>query len=156
MMYQEAPHPTELEDLIQRLHYKDGWGFELRDLLRDPPTTHSGRSWGLTLSITIVCRNSYSDEMVRVSHLFPVPPATYDQRSWQRWLFEQIVNVERHEAMEFFRLRERAVGEDNAEIVTEYRPYAPSHGPGNDPYMLREVGTDIDARTSFRGALNPA
>lgn len=68
------------------------------------------------------------------------PPATYDQRSWRRWLFDRILDVEKHEAMEFFQVAGR-------------RPYAPSHGPGNDPYMIREVGTDTDQRTSFRGDL---
>ena len=26
---------------------------------------------------------------------------------------------------------------------------------GNDPYLIREVGTDLDRRTSFRGEVNP-
>jgi hypothetical protein len=28
------------------------------------------------------------------------------------------------------------------------------HGPGNDPYMVREVGTELDVKTSFRGEVN--
>ena len=75
-------------------------------------------------------------------HYFPVPPAAYDVRSWRRWLLEQVLLVERHEACEFFQL----AGD---------RPYAPSHGPGNDPYLIRELGTDEDVRTSFRGELLP-
>jgi hypothetical protein len=35
------------------------------------------------------------------------------------------------------------------------RSFAPSHGPGNDPYLVREIGTDLDQRTSFRGEVNP-
>jgi hypothetical protein len=35
------------------------------------------------------------------------------------------------------------------------RPYAPLHGPGNDCYLVAELATDIDKRTSFRGELNP-
>lgn len=31
------------------------------------------------------------------------------------------------------------------------RPYAPSHGPGNDPYLIREIGTVEDVETSFLG-----
>ena len=27
--------------------------------------------------------------------------------------------------------------------------------PANDPYMIRELGTDEDRRTSFRGELTP-
>lgn len=33
------------------------------------------------------------------------------------------------------------------------RPYSPNHGPGNDPYMICEVGTDEEKRTSFRGVV---
>ncbi len=28
--------------------------------------------------------------------------------------------------------------------------------PGNDPYLVREIGTDLDRRTSFRGEVNDA
>ena len=38
--------------------------------------------------------------------------------------------------------------------IGEEHPYAPSHGPGNDPYMIREVGTVEDQRTSFTGELH--
>jgi hypothetical protein len=50
--------------------------------------------------------------------------------------------------MEDFQIRDSP----GSEHVT--RPYAPSHGPGNDPYMVREVGTTIDQRTSYRGVLD--
>ena len=151
-LHQEAPYPLELRALLKRLQYKQGWNFELTDIDRGQG------SIGLTLTITITTPNSYHpDQVIRVAHLMPVPPAAYDQRSWQRWLFDQILLVERHEACEFFTL----VTQDdfitlNGEQVSEwrYKPYAPSHGPGNDPYMIREVGTNEDRRTSFRGELN--
>lgn len=34
------------------------------------------------------------------------------------------------------------------------KPYAPSHGFGQDPYIVRELGTEKDQRTSFRNELN--
>jgi hypothetical protein len=138
LMRQEAPYPAELDSLVGSLTYKDGWSFLLRELDRGQG------SKGLTLVITVTTVNSYPPhEPLRVAHYMPVPPAAYDERSWQRWLFEQILLVERHEACEFFTLD----GD---------KPYAPSHGPGNDPYLVREVGTDLDRRTSFRGEVNPA
>lgn len=141
-MTQTAPYPAELRFLVTGLEYKQDWEFRLSDIERDPPTTHQGRSAGLTLIITITCPDSYHPDQLRsVAHYFPVPPATYDERSWRRWLFDRILDVEKHEAMEFFQIAGR-------------RPYAPSHGPGNDPYMIREVGSDADQRTSFRGELN--
>jgi len=133
----EAPYPEELAELVEGCRYRPGWRVGLHDLDRGQG------SRGLTLDILTLTPDSYEpDQMIRVHHYFPVPPAAYDRRSWQRWLFEQFQLVERHECMEFFQ-------------IDSERPYAPSHGPGNDPYLIREVGTDIDRRTSFRGELNP-
>lgn len=138
-MFQCAPYPTILAGLVATLRYATGWEFTLRDIVRDPAPLGEPHSAGLTLDITITCEDAYHPgEMRRVAHYFPVPPATYDKRSWRRWLFDRIMDVHRHEAMEGFQ-------------VDGERPYAPSHGPGNDPYMVREVGTDLDRRTSFRG-----
>lgn len=132
----EAPYPAELQDLVARCVYRPWWVVRLEDMDRGQG------SKGLTLVITTSTVDTYRpSEPIRVNHLFPVPPASYDRRSWQRWLFDQFVLVETHEAMEFFQ-------------VDGVRPYAPSHGPGNDPYMVREIGTDLDRRTSFRGEVN--
>ena len=133
---QVAPYPIELEQLVNSLTYKKNWNFYLQEEDRGQ------ESKGLTLVIAISTPDSYHpDEIRRVNHLMIVPAASYDERSWQRWLFEQICLVETHEAMEFFQ-------------VEGVRPYAPSHGPGNDPYMVREIGTATDQKTSFRGELN--
>lgn len=144
-MTQTAPWPADLADLIDRLRYKAGWDFRLESIDRGQ------MSFGFTLIVTIDTPNSYNEaERRRVAHFMPVPPAAFDRRSWQRWLLEQVLLVERHEACEFFRL----AGDDPRGSWD--RPYAPSHGPGNDPYMVREVGTEADVRTSFRGETNPA
>jgi hypothetical protein len=132
-MRQTAPHPALLEELVAGLTYKAGWDFAVRDLDRGQG------SQGLTLCIRIVTPDSYHPETLRrVMHYMPVPPAAFDVRSWRRWLFEQILLVERHEACEFFQ-------------VGGARPYAPHHGPGNDPYVVFELGTDEDVRTSYLG-----
>lgn len=137
-MRQEAPRPDVLFTLVEGLTYKPGWKFAL---LEDYDRGQG--SVGLTLDITTNARNSYHPErMVNVHHLMIVPAASYDARSWSRWLLEQIILVERHEACEFFTL-------------PGGKPYAPHHGPGNDPYIIFEHGTDLDVRTNFRGAVNP-
>lgn len=133
---QEAPYPIELADLVAKLTYRPGWSFGLGDVDRGQGSA------GLTLVIRahVVC--GYAPDRKRtVVHYMPVPPAAYDRRSWQRWLLDQCLLVERHEACEFF-------------TVDGDKPYAPSHGPGNDPYMVREVGTDLDRRTAFTGKVN--
>lgn len=138
IMRQEAPYPEALAQLLEGLAYKPGWTFTLSDIDRGQG------SRGLTLDIVTLTANSYHPEQTnyRVHHYFIVPAAAYDERSWRRWLLNRLLEVESHEACEFFQ-------------IGDERPYAPSHGPGNDPYLIREVGTDVDARTSFRGEVAP-
>jgi hypothetical protein len=145
-MTQTAPYPDALAYLVERLVYRPGWAFKLAH------TDRGQGSEGLTLIITTRGYDSYHPERgehYKVNHYMPVPPAAFDERSWQRWLFDQLLLVERHECMEFFALI--APGDEEPALM---RPYAPSHGPGNDPYIVREIGTGLDARTSFRGEVN--
>jgi hypothetical protein len=144
-MRQEAPDPVVLRGLVDCLRYKDGWTFGLVDIDRGQG------SKGLTLIINRRGPDSYHPQQdISVNHYMIVPAAGYDGRSWQRWLFDQILLVERHEACAFFKLHD-SPGSEHA-----VRPYAPSHGPGNDPYLIRETGTALDAATSFRGDIDPA
>jgi hypothetical protein len=137
-MSQEAPYPTELADLVEKLEYKNGYRISLEHRNRGQG------SLGLTLTIQITGPDSYDpNRIIRVNHFFPVPPASYLRHTWQRWLLEQILLVERHEACEFF-------------TVAGEKPFAPHHGPGEDPYTVFEHGTSEQVRTSFRGELNPA
>lgn len=135
-MSQVAPYPVILQRLVADLTYKKGWHFYL---------AHEDRgqdSVGLTLNITITTPNTYHpEEVIRVRHLMIVPPAAYDERSWRRWLFDQILLVEQHEAAEFFQ-------------IGNTRPLAPLHGPGNSPYLICEFATDEERRTSFRGVVH--
>lgn len=134
---QVAPFPVALARLVEATTYRPGWSVKLADTDRDQGSV------GLTLDIITLGYNSYHPEQgehYRVHHYFPVPPAAYDERSWRRWLLDQFLLVERHECCEFF-------------AIDGEKPYAPSHGPGNDPYLIREVGTDLDRRTSFRGEI---
>lgn len=135
-MTQAAPFPDELSYLVKKCTYRDGWQVWLMEEDRGQDSV------GLTLTIQTNTVNSYRhDEPMAVRHLFIVPAASYDRRSWQRWLLERFRDVESHEACEFF-------------TIAGEKPYAPSHGPGNDPYLIREVGTEVDRKTSFRGELN--
>lgn len=139
-MHQEAPYPAVLADVVRRLEYvPDGrrWHFALADLDRGQG------SRGLTLVITITGRDSYSDRIITVNHYMLVPPAAYDERSWTWWLFQQVSLVEQHERMEWFKIGGRPV-------------YPPAHGPGNDPYLILGYGSDLDRRTAYTGAVNPA
>ncbi len=139
VMTQQAPEPFALAELVRQLTYRPGWTFDLADLDRGQG------SKGRTLVITTAGYDAYHPDRgtgYRVHHYMPVPPAAYDERSWCRWLFNQLLAVETHEAMEFFA------------IAGDHR-YSPNHGPGNDPYIVAELTTEQARRTSFRGDLNP-
>ena len=141
-MRQEARNPRELFELVDRLEYKPGWTFGLADIDRGQYCK------GLTFIVTARVPDSYQPErMISVNHYFPVPAAAFDRRSWQRWLLDQVLLTEQHEACEFFRLRSQTG-------LGAKRPYAPNHGPGRNPYTIHELGTAADAETSFRGVRN--
>jgi len=137
-MRQIAPESEILESLVYNLAYRPGWILKLKDIDRGQG------SEGLTFIVTTVGYDTYNldrGETYRVNHYFPVPPAAYNERAWKRWLLEQLLLVERHEACEFFQ-----IGDD--------RPFAPNHGPGNDPYTIVEYSTDEDRRTKYTGEVN--
>ena len=123
--HQEGPAETValLEALVAEVSYKPGWTFELWDGERHGE--HYIGSSGLTLSIRAQVENSVSGDTTGVHHIMPIPPATWDRRTWERWVLDQILLVERHEAMEFYRVGSRT-------------PFFPSHGAGSDPYEIRE------------------
>src|SRR5712664_325841 len=99
-MEQKAPYPEILVDLVRRLQYRPGWAIYIEHFDRGQG------SIGLTLIIRTLTTNSYKpeDKNYRVNHFMPVPPAAYNEQSWRRWLLEQILLVERHEACEFFKI----------------------------------------------------
>lgn len=162
-LLQKAPYPEVLHDLVDQLSYREdrGWRVWLEGLVRDRDPDGEALSEGLTLVVQRCGPDSYHPETIlRVDHYFPVPPATYDLRSWRHWLFDRLGDVDTHERMEDFQLVHKAKGgyvKGDGSHVDELRerPFAPSHGPGNDPYLVREYGTGKDRRTSFRGELNP-
>jgi hypothetical protein len=135
VMTQGAPWPEPLAALCRGLELttRPGWEVDLQNIDRGQG------SKGLTLVVIIKGPDSYQpDRDIKVAHYFPVPPAAYDGRSWRRWLFERLADVDTHELCEGF-------------TIYGAKPYAPSHGPGNDPYMVREVGTVADQETRFTG-----
>lgn len=137
MMTQLAPWPTDLEQMVEELKHRPRYHARLEDIDRGQGCK------GLTLIVQITEPDAYHEGLNRsVAHYFPVPAAAYDYRSWRRWLFNQLNSISLHEDMEHF-------------TIDGEKPFAPSHGPGNDPYLVREVGTELDQKTSFRGEVNP-
>lgn len=131
-LVQVAPWPEALEDLVRRSRYRahEGWSVRLvEDFARDENASREVIGHGTTLIVTTQGYDTYHPERgttYGVNHYFIVPAATYNRSSWRRWLFEQYAKIERHECME------------NFVVDTDERPFAPLHGPGEDPYSVHE------------------
>lgn len=129
-------HQSVLRPLVDKAMCKPGWQFELRE------EEEEDGSSSLRLIISVSGKNSRNpDQILVVNHYFPVPEATYNMKSWRRWLFEMCLRVENHEMSEWFR-------------IGEERPFAPLHGPGEDPYTIHEFRDVVDANTNQDGSIN--
>jgi hypothetical protein len=124
MVMQEAPFPDELADLVAHLRYRPGWTFTLLpDHVRDRDAEGNVTSRGLTLDIVTLGYDSYHPERGEtygVHHYRIVPPATFNRQSWQRWLLDQVLAVEQHEACEFFALATPCEGSRRTGPTFEY------------------------------------
>lgn len=117
--------------IVSRAQCKPGWTFGLVN-----------ESGAFRLVITVPGVDSYHpDQRLTVSHFFPVPIATFNEKTWRRWIFEMCRRVENHELGEWFQV-------DGA------RPFAPLHGPGEDPYTFHEFRDESDARTIQDGSVS--
>lgn len=152
-MAQYAPYPVELEKLVGRLKYRPGWRFALRDVERDPEDTHSGSAGGLTFEVYALTMDAYHAnlKMQRYTrHLFVVPAATYNAIAWLEWIGQCLDLIEQHERCEFMRLGNGDSYEFNDE---DMRPFAPLHGPGDNPYVVHHLASDLQRRTSWQGVV---
>lgn len=126
-------HAAEaLAQVVSEITYKDGWTLRL-DYIERPTEQYTG-SEGLTLRIHAVVPNSVKPGQVTyVEHWMAVPPTSWARDAWVRWVLDQIILVETHEAMEFY-------------SVGGFKPYFPAHGPGRDPYEISLTDAEIDRR----------
>lgn len=134
---------SELQQLVGELRYKPGWHFWLRsgftessgvsrliDWGQQPGTTCSGPAI-LHPPVFLIIEVETKDSTDPTRSLFIRHSFSADllphlvSLNWRRWLLDRILDVERHEAMEFF-----AIGDD--------RPFYPDHGPDAQLYMIKE------------------
>lgn len=144
MLTQTAPWPTELEWLVDHCSYRahEGWRVRLyADLERDSDAHGNWVGHGTTLAIYTRGYDAYHPENgigYGVVHYFIVPAATYNRDAWNEWLFFRFRDVETHEAGENY-------------IIDGERPFAPTHGPGENPYVVHSYRDEIAARTRPNG-----
>lgn len=100
---------TLLRRLVAEVSYKPGWTFKV--------------GGPLNRFVCVFATTPDSDDPTRTrctQHMFEAPPLD-DLRAAARWLFDRLLEAERHEAGEFFAL----AGE---------RPFYPHHQDEGSPY----------------------
>ena len=113
-----GPQYQPLIDVVATMAYRPCW-----EIVVDPDYIR-GDTRGPTLVVRAYTADTYRPEVIlRVNHWFGIPPVDWSRETWQAWVFDRLLDVERHEAMEYF-------------TVDGVRPYAPAHGAGGDPYRL--------------------
>ncbi len=123
-----------LRKLVAEVQCKPGWSFRLAD-----------EDGALRLVIRVAGVDAFDPESERaVNHHHPVPTTTFNEKSWRRWILDQCMRTEAHEVCEWLRF-----GEGDEEM----RPFLPTHGPGEDPYVIREYRSEDDAFTTQDGSL---
>lgn len=113
-----------LIDVVRSITYKPGWTITIEHMTRR--YEHLAGGEGMTLRIEFRNQDSTNPgNEVGLDHYFAVPPAMYDRETWERWVFDRIVEMETHEAMEFFH-------------VDGWAPFFPPHGDmnGRSPYTI--------------------
>lgn len=108
----------ELLALVEVFEYKPGWSQYIQHELADDG------AGGWHLFIVSNTENSLKpNEKISVRHGFLIPAASYNKNSWMNWLLMRCVDVETHEACEFFK-------------IDGVRVFAPHHGNGENPYII--------------------
>lgn len=108
--------PEHLRAIVEATAYRPGWEFRLGTFDGHPAL------WIITDDV-----DSYDQtKPMRVTHAFPVPVTAYGREEWEEWVLDRCLDVDRHEAGEFF-------------MVDGRRLFAPRHGPGQNPYRLYRV-----------------
>lgn len=91
--------------------------------------------------IFVKSRDNYDASKERTTrHEHPAPICTFIEKSWRRWLFDRCRASMDHEMGEMIRWG-------------DVRPFAPTHGPGEDPYVVREYRDPLDALTTQTGSV---
>jgi len=113
------PYPVgaleQLQGVLDRVTYREGWRFGLED---------HGLFWALGIQVDEV---DSTDGRSRAApwHHRPIPREDRTVEEWERWVLDQVILAEQHEACEFFRV-------DGVQV------YLPDHR--GDPYEIERKG----------------
>lgn len=90
MMRLDGLDVEPLRNILRQFTYKPGWTFNIRDDM---------------LAIRLLAPDTDNVEnIISVNNEVVIPRFVDERFPWDRWLLDQIMNVERHEAQEFFKI----------------------------------------------------
>lgn len=120
-----------LEEVVKHVSYKPGWWFSLEYRARNGEHLAGGGGLTLTVGADLPDSTNNGATSTGVGHFFAVPPAAYNQETWERWVLDCILQVELHEALEWFHIDDQV-------------PFFPAHGDGNgnSPYAINRRHPD--------------
>lgn len=99
---------------VSRLTYKPGWTFKI-----------GGPESAYLCVFAQTADSGHPDRTRCTQHMFRLPDPIPDARSFARWVFDQLLLCELHEAGEFFQ-------------VDGFAPFYPHHQDEGSPYELVE------------------
>lgn len=89
-MIQDGLNEEPLRDILRKFTYKPDWSFTIRD--------------GMLIIKTFAPDTDDMKSIVPVSTVASIPRFVRAEFPWDRWLLDQIMSVEDHEAREFFKI----------------------------------------------------
>jgi hypothetical protein len=92
-----------LRNLLHNFTYRPGWKFSVEDGF-------------LRIDAQVIDANKQTETCPLIS-VQQIPPQLRQDFDWTRWLFNVILDLERHEVQEFFRIDGRPVYEPHPEIT---------------------------------------
>jgi hypothetical protein len=111
-----------LSSWVEQLAYRPGWRFRL-----------GGPDTAFLCVLAVTADSLQPDRERRTGHMFRLPRDidVMSREAFARWVFDRLLEVERHEAAEWFAVGAR-------------RPFWPRHGDG-DPYEhVEDWGADVE------------
>ena len=112
------PNAMKIRRIIETLVYKKGWDFaltddvptkfsislETEDSLKRWPTTSDADRHELPYEYTRDLYIMPSSEPFWVRHVFDIPPYDLSVEELERYILDRIMDIDRHEAMEAFKI----------------------------------------------------
>jgi hypothetical protein len=99
LQIRELTATSKVRELLRRFTYKPGWRFKIAGDYEDPPRPPGPGA----IQVTFQAPDAYHPKrVVPIISVIAIPDQPEDEDRLARWLFDRILDIERHEAGEWF------------------------------------------------------